>query len=83
MAAADGTVGWAVVYPRPRAGSLSAVRIHGASGLGKTTLLRAFREQLATKGIESSEPFETPVCWISTLTDPDGNKVFLHQSKSA
>lgn len=41
----------------------------------------AFRKKLAEHGVESSEPHETPVCFISVLSDPDGNKLCLHQSK--
>jgi len=36
-------------FERARDGALSKVRIHGASGLGKTALLRAFRERLAER----------------------------------
>jgi len=43
--------------------------------------MAAFRKKLADHGVESTDPFETPVCWISTLHDPDGNTVYLHQSK--
>lgn len=43
--------------------------------------LDAFRAALEAKGVESDEPFETPVCWISGVHDPDGNSVVLHKSK--
>ena len=43
--------------------------------------LPALRAQLAARGIESSEPHETPVRWISGVKDPDGNQIWLHQSK--
>ena len=43
--------------------------------------INAFRAMLAERGVESSEPFETQVCWISVVSDPDGNKVWLHQAK--
>jgi predicted enzyme related to lactoylglutathione lyase len=45
--------------------------------------LAGFRRTLGERGVESSEPFETPICWISTTTDPDGNRVYLHQAKRA
>lgn len=45
--------------------------------------LPAFRTVLNDRGIASTEPFETPVCWISGLQDPDGNRIWLHQAKSA
>jgi eukaryotic-like serine/threonine-protein kinase len=37
-------------FERARSGTLSKVRLFGASGLGKTALLRGFREQLAGRG---------------------------------
>jgi predicted enzyme related to lactoylglutathione lyase len=43
--------------------------------------MSAFRKTLAERGCESSEPFETKICWISMVRDPDGNQVWLHQSK--
>jgi predicted enzyme related to lactoylglutathione lyase len=43
--------------------------------------LAAFRAALVERGVESTEPFETPICWISTTADPDGNRVYLHESK--
>ncbi len=45
--------------------------------------LPALRASLLQQGVESTDPFETPVCWISTISDPDGNKVYLHQAKTA
>ena len=29
------------------------------------------------------EPMETPVCWMVTVADPDGNRVVLHKRKQA
>ena len=43
--------------------------------------LTAFRSELSGRGIASSEPFETQVCWISVVRDPDGNQIWLHQRK--
>jgi predicted enzyme related to lactoylglutathione lyase len=43
--------------------------------------LSALRADLVAKGHEPTEPFETPVCFISVVRDPDGNQIFLHQSK--
>ena len=45
--------------------------------------LSAFRAQLVARGIEATEPHELKLCWISVVRDPDGNQVWLHQSKSA
>ena len=41
----------------------------------------AFRNALAAKGVEASEPHELGGCFISVVTDPDGNQVWLHQTK--
>ena len=43
--------------------------------------LASLRSDLIAKGCEPTEPFETPVCFISVVRDPDGNQIFLHQSK--
>ena len=40
------------------------------------------RADLAKKGVDSTEPFETQVCFISVVRDPDGNQLFLHESKA-
>jgi predicted enzyme related to lactoylglutathione lyase len=42
----------------------------------------AFRTMLAARGVAASEPFETPICWISIVGDPDDNKIVLHQAKT-
>ena len=44
--------------------------------------LPAMRARLFALGTEVSEPYETPICWISQLHDPDGNTVTLHQRKA-
>lgn|SRR5690348_9253324 len=28
------------------------------------------------------EPMESPVCWMATVADPDGNRVVIHKRKS-
>jgi len=43
--------------------------------------IAAYRERLKAAGFESTEPTETPVCFISMVTDPDGNKIIVHQAK--
>ncbi|MBC5800582.1 MAG: VOC family protein [Candidatus Eremiobacteraeota bacterium] len=43
--------------------------------------LAAFRARLAERGADASEPHELTNCWISVLRDPDGNQIWLHQSK--
>ena len=43
--------------------------------------LAALRARLSEHGFEASEPHELAQCWISMVRDPDGNLVWLHQSK--
>ena len=43
--------------------------------------MTAFRKMLSERSIESTEPFETEVCWISMVRDPDGNQIWLHHAK--
>ncbi|MBV9408464.1 MAG: VOC family protein [Candidatus Eremiobacteraeota bacterium] len=45
--------------------------------------IQALRASLAARGIDVSEPHDLPNCHISMATDPDGNRVWLHQLKSA
>ncbi len=42
-----------------------------------------FRAALTRGGVESSEPYETPICFISAVRDPDGNQIWLHQAKAS
>jgi predicted enzyme related to lactoylglutathione lyase len=44
--------------------------------------IRSFRAKLSERGVEASEPHELANCWISVLSDPDGNQIWLHQRKS-
>lgn len=58
----------------------------GAAGTAQSfaievTDLNAMRDDLAKKGVDATEPFETPVCFISVVKDPDGNQLILHQAK--
>ncbi len=41
--------------------------------------LNAALTQLKSHGIEVSALYETPVCKLSSFTDPEGNKITLHQ----
>jgi catechol 2,3-dioxygenase-like lactoylglutathione lyase family enzyme len=43
--------------------------------------LDGLRASLAAHGIEASEPHDLGACRISAVRDPDGNTVWLHQSK--
>jgi predicted enzyme related to lactoylglutathione lyase len=44
--------------------------------------MAAFRTTLKARGTDSTEPFETPVCFISVVKDPDGNGIVIHQAKA-
>lgn len=35
--------------------------------------------KLRANGIEVGDPYDTPVCRVSSFLDPEGNKVTLHQ----
>jgi predicted enzyme related to lactoylglutathione lyase len=43
--------------------------------------LDGFRTALSKRGVEASEPHELTNCRISLVRDPDGNQIWLHQSK--
>jgi predicted enzyme related to lactoylglutathione lyase len=43
--------------------------------------LDALRSSLAARGITASEPHDFAACRISVVRDPDGNQVWLHQTK--
>jgi predicted enzyme related to lactoylglutathione lyase len=45
--------------------------------------LDAYRARLAEHGVEVPAAFETPICFITGLKDPDGNNVGLHHAKRA
>jgi predicted enzyme related to lactoylglutathione lyase len=58
----------------------------GAPGTAQSLALEvgdlpAFRSTLSARGIETTDPFESAVCFISMVRDPDGNKIWLHASK--
>jgi predicted enzyme related to lactoylglutathione lyase len=58
----------------------------GAPGTAQSLALEVadiatLRKSLGDRGIETSEPHETPVCFISVVRDPDGNQIWLHQAK--
>ncbi len=44
--------------------------------------MTAYRTGLDAHGVTSSEPYETPLCFMSSVKDPDGNTIWLHQAKS-
>ena len=57
----------------PGTGAQVALLLHG---------LKAAVEHLREKGVAIlQESGETPVCHLALITDPDGNRVWLHQRK--
>jgi predicted enzyme related to lactoylglutathione lyase len=43
--------------------------------------IQAMRSRLSEHGHAASEPHELPNCFLSVVSDPDGNNVWLHQRK--
>jgi len=43
--------------------------------------LDTLRAKLGEQGIEATEPHDLTRCRISVVRDPDGNQVWLHESK--
>ena len=43
--------------------------------------IHAAVEELRSKGIAVENPYETPVCYMAGIEDPDGNRLMLHQRK--
>lgn len=44
----------------------------------------AFVGKLRAAGVKFLfEPMESPVCWMATVADPDGNRVVIHKRKEA
>ncbi|GAC1657404.1 MAG: VOC family protein [Vulcanimicrobiaceae bacterium] len=51
-----------------------------ASGIGfEVDDLDAWLKTLESKGVKVEKPYDTPVCRVSSVSDPDGNKVTFHQ----
>ncbi len=44
--------------------------------------IESARARLAEHGAEATEPHELANCRISVVRDPDGNQIWLHQSKA-
>ncbi len=56
----------------------------GEPGTGKALALEvddigATLADFAAKGVATCATTETPVCWMSTVDDPDGNRIIIHQ----
>ncbi len=51
----------------------------GAVALAVDDVQAAVEEVKGKGGEVAFGPFESPVCWVAAVTDPDGNSVFLHR----
>jgi predicted enzyme related to lactoylglutathione lyase len=62
-------------------------RITGLPGTAQSLVLEvqdihAFVKRVRDCGVEVDDPAKTPNgCWITGFRDPDGNRIWLHQSK--
>ena len=54
----------------------------GYSALFAVTDINAAVTRFRERGAELSDPFETPVCFMSLGNDPDGNQFGIHQRKT-
>ena len=43
--------------------------------------MAAYRAMLKEKGIDTVEPYETPVCFMTFIKDPDDNSIIIHKAK--
>lgn len=52
-----------------------------ASGIGfEVDDLDGWLKTLESKGVKTEKPYDTPVCRLSSIVDPDGNKITFHQT---
>jgi predicted enzyme related to lactoylglutathione lyase len=55
----------------------------GGSGALEVDDFQASIELLKRKGVPFRfEPFESPVCWMAVISDPDGNSIVIHKRKA-
>jgi predicted enzyme related to lactoylglutathione lyase len=66
-------------------GNFEQVGVPGTAGSFALEVpdMTAAKAALEAKNVETAETFETPVCFISGFSDPDGNRIWLHQAKPA
>ncbi len=70
---------WAVERPDylepPRLGQLGGASVALAVDNALETI-----EELRRKGVTIlMEPYRSPVCYLALITDPDGNRIWIHQ----
>lgn len=58
----------------------------GSAGVSAALEVNDFKAavaQLRAKGVKFVfEPYESPVCWMAAVNDPDDNRVVIHQRKA-
>ena len=42
--------------------------------------IEAMLKELSARGVKTEAPYDTPVCRVSTIEDPEGNRVTFHQT---
>jgi predicted enzyme related to lactoylglutathione lyase len=64
-------------------GNFEQVGVPGTAGALALEVpdMDAAKAALESKNVQTADTFETPVCFISGFSDPDGNRVWLHQAK--
>ena len=55
----------------------------GCAALFAVRDINAAVAEFRSRGAQLGDPFETPVCYMSFGTDPDGNMFGIHQRKKA
>ena len=55
----------------------------GALAAFEVSDIEAFVHKMKEKAVSfASETYETPVCWMAMIEDPDGNHITIHKRKS-
>jgi predicted enzyme related to lactoylglutathione lyase len=55
-----------------------------ASGIGfEVEDMDGWLQRLDAKGVKTEKPYDTPVCRVSSILDPEGNKITFHQTTVA
>jgi len=56
---------------------------YGTAGAFEVDDFQGYMEKLRKAGVKFVfEPMESPVCWMATVADPDGNRVVIHKRKA-
>jgi len=56
---------------------------YGTAAAFEVDDFQGYIEKLRKAGVKFVfEPMESPVCWMATVADPDGNRVVIHKRKA-